>query len=52
MTAQNLSYDSIQNLEAMPASRIFALEILIKSGEKKTIEIYIKKKIDYENVTD
>jgi len=29
----------------MPASRIFALEILIKSGEKKTIEIYIKKRL-------
>lgn len=29
MTAQNLSYDSPENLAVMPASRIFAIEILI-----------------------
>jgi len=45
MTAQNLSYDSIQNLEAMPASRIFALEILIKSGEKKPSKYILKKRL-------
>ena len=45
MTAQNLSYDSIQNLETMPASRIFALEILIKSGEKKPSKYILKKRL-------
>lgn len=52
MIAQNLSYDSLQNLVVTPASRIFAIEILIMSGRKKPSNYILKKTIDYENVTD
>lgn len=52
MIAQNLSYDSPTNMATIPASRIFAIEILIMSGRKKPSNYILKKTIDYENVTD